>query len=105
MRPTTSPCHRIGSLNSVHSSRFDRQYGRQNLESRPHVGSRSMSGGEFLLTLVAVALGPVAWALWLVGARSAQGLRRGAGLHVIAAAVTVSALLLVGVLKTVASFD
>jgi Predicted membrane protein len=64
-----------------------------------------MSGGEFLLTLVAVALGPVAWALWLVGARSAQGLRRGAGLHVIAAAVTVSALLLVGVLKTVASFD
>lgn len=64
-----------------------------------------MSGGEFLLTLVSVALGPVAWALWLVGARSAQGIRHGRGLHVIASALTLSALLIIGVLKTVASFD
>lgn len=64
-----------------------------------------MSGDEVVVTLIAIAAGPIAWALWLVRARSAQLMRSGGGLHVVAGAVTVSALLIIGVLRTLASFD
>ena len=64
-----------------------------------------MSGDEVVVTLVSVAAGPVAWAFWLFRARWAQQFRRRGSLDVVAGALAVSTLLILVVLRTVASFD
>jgi len=64
-----------------------------------------MSGDEVIVTLVSLAVGPVAWAVWLLRARVARHVRRGGTLDVIAGALAVAALLIMTVLRTVASFD
>ena len=64
-----------------------------------------MSADELVVTLVAVAAGPVAWAVWLFRARWAQQVRRSGSLDVVAGALAASALLIIVVLRTIASFD
>ena len=64
-----------------------------------------MSGDEVLVTFVSVAAGPLAWALWLFHARSAQPLRRSGRLDVVYGALATSTLVIIAVLRTAASFD
>ena len=64
-----------------------------------------MSADELVVTLVAVAAGPVAWAVWLFRARWAQQVRRSGSLDVVAGALAASTLLIIVVLRTIASFD
>jgi len=64
-----------------------------------------MSADELVVTLVAVAAGPVAWAVWLFRARWAQQVRRSGSIDVVAGALAASTLLIIVVLRTIASFD
>jgi hypothetical protein len=65
-----------------------------------------MSSDELLLTVAAVIVGPVLWAIWILRMSRLQMVRAGRGSVVpIVAALTAGVLLLFFVLTTGASYD
>jgi len=64
-----------------------------------------MSGDEVVVTLLSVALGPVAWLLWLFRMPWGPPARHGRTFELVSGALALAATLIFVVLRTVASFD
>ena len=65
-----------------------------------------MSGDEAIVTIGATVVGPTMWAFWLFrNARLARLRQRRAGVVALALTLAACTALIVGVLKTAASFD
>ena len=64
-----------------------------------------MSGDEVVVTLVSVALGPIAWLLWLFRMPWGPPVRPGRTFELVSGGLAVAVTLIFVVLRTVASFD
>jgi uncharacterized membrane protein YjfL (UPF0719 family) len=64
-----------------------------------------VSEDEVVVTLVSIVVGPAAWVIWLFRQSRARHIRQPDTLNILAGALLVSAVVIFGVLDTVASFD